>query len=90
MHIYVQINVIGIRDIDNRRKNSTYSFAAVIIEPRLDPTFEFCVRNVMYHLNTEWELIVYHSIGSLGNENYVKQCLRDLPGVKVMFHNSRH
>lgn len=73
------------RSIDYSRNASIYKYAAVIIEPRLDPTFEFCVRNVMYHLSSEWQLIVIHSSGPLGNERYVKQSLRNLPGVQVTF-----
>jgi hypothetical protein len=62
-HIYMNICLGGIGNIGNRKNNLTYKYAAVIIEPRLDPTFEFCVRNVMHHLNTDWELIVIHSSG---------------------------
>ena len=54
-------------------------FAALIVEPRIDSGFEFSVRNIMYHLGSEWGLIVLHSTGPLGNEEYVKKSLFDRP-----------
>ena len=60
-------------------------YAAVIIESRLDPAFEFVVRNVMYHLGGNWSVLVLHSTGPSGNELYVKRALADLPLGSVEF-----
>lgn len=60
------------------------TFAAIIIEPRFDPNFEFCVRNVMYHLGDKWGLLVFHSTGVLGNEKYVRHALRNFKGVEFV------
>ncbi len=65
---------------------------AIIVEPRIVPTFEFSVRNVMHHLlrsssmsNVQWKLHVYSSGGPSGNERYVKSVLSDLPSALVKF-----
>ena len=57
---------------------------AVIVEPRILPAFEFCVRNVLHHLMTSsigsmnWKLHVHHSTGFSGNEDFVKTALGDI------------
>ena len=56
-------------------------YSAVIVEPRIDFAFEFCVRNVMYHLGNTWDLLVFHSTGPLGNEQFVRRSLIGLPNV---------
>ena len=56
-------------------------YSAVIVEPRIDFAFEFCVRNVMYHLGSTWDLLVLHSTGPLGNEQFVRRSLFGLPNV---------
>ena len=52
---------------------------AIIVEPRITPTFEFCVRNVFFHLesnrNQEWFIRVYHSNN---NAAFVYNSLSDL------------
>merc|ERR1712196_17153 len=52
---------------------------AIIVEPRITPTLEFCVRNVFFHLesnrNQEWFIRVYHSNN---NAAFVYNSLSDL------------
>lgn len=55
---------------------------AMIIEPRLEASFEFCVRNVMSHLGDAWMLHVHHS---KANEKYVKQVLHDVVASRVKY-----
>ena len=64
------------------------TYFAVIIEPRMDPAFEFCVRNVMYHLGNTWNLLVLHSTGPLGNEQYVRRSLLGLTNVSFQAADS--
>lgn len=78
-------NGIG-NTVRNRKKSTKYS--ALIIEARIDGSFEFCVRNVMYHLGPSWGLLVYHSTGKLGNEAYVKRSLKDISGVQYIATDS--
>jgi hypothetical protein len=65
-------------------KSSRGRKAAIIIEPRVDFAFEFCVRNVMHHLGPSWGLIVYHSYGVDGNEAFVRSSLQDLPNTEFI------
>lgn len=65
---------------------------AIIVEPRVVPTFEFSVRNVMHHLlrsssmsDVQWKLHVYSSPGPSGNERFVKSVLSDMPSSLVKF-----
>jgi Protein of unknown function (DUF5672) len=78
-------NGIG-NTVRNREKSTKYS--ALIIEARIDGSFEFCVRNVMYHLGPSWGLLVFHSTGKLGNEEYVKRSLKDISGVQYIAADS--
>ena len=66
----------------NTKKSTKYS--ALIIEARIEGSFEFCVRNVMYHLGPPWGLLVFHSTGKLGNEAHVKRSLKDISGVQYI------
>lgn len=69
---------------DILRNDVHTTFAAIIVEPRFDPNFEFCVRNVMYHLGDRWSLLVFHSTGPFGNEKYVRHALRNMAGVEFV------
>lgn len=66
----------------NTKKSTKYS--ALIIEARIEGSFEFCVRNVIYHLGPSWGLLVFHSTGRLGNEAHVKRSLKDISGVQYV------
>ena len=66
----------------NTKKSTKYS--ALIIEGRIEGSFEFCVRNVMYHLGPSWGLLVFHSTGRFGNEAHVKRSLKDISGVQYI------
>lgn len=57
-------------------------FVALIIEPRVEASFEFCVRNVLYHLGEAWVLQVHHS---KSNEKFVKHVLHDVSADRVEF-----
>jgi hypothetical protein len=61
----------GVTGLTGTTATRSTEYAAVIIEPRIDLAFEYCVRNVMHHLGRDWGLIVYHSIDS-GNSTYYK------------------
>ena len=78
-------NGIG-KTVRNRKKSTKYS--ALIIEARIEGSFEFCVRNVLYHLGPSWGLLVFHSTGKLGNEAYVKRSLQDISGVQYIAADS--
>lgn len=47
-------------------KGSKNRCVSLIVEPRVVPTFEYCVRNVMQFLGPSWELEVHHSTGPWG------------------------
>lgn len=52
---------------------------AVIFESAVHPALELCVRNVMYYLESNWSLIIYHS---RENEMFIKSALSDLKNVE--------
>jgi hypothetical protein len=54
---------------------------ALIIEPGIVSTFEFCVRQTMFYLGTDWRLEVHHS---KLNEAFVKSSLSDIPNVRFV------
>lgn len=51
---------------------------ALCIDPGLNPSIEFSVRNILLHLRSSWALVMFHS---LENELYMKYLLRDISGV---------
>ena len=61
---------------------TTDPLVALIIEPRLEGSFEFCVRNVLSHLGDAWALHVHHS---KTNERFVRHVLHDVAPDRVKF-----
>jgi len=63
-------------------KSHTETLVAMIIEPRIEGSFEFCVRNVLSHLGDAWVLHVHHS---KSNEHFVRHVLHDLAADRVKY-----
>eukprot|EP00887_Chlorella_sp_A99_P005834 scaffold1.g5834.t1 len=55
-------------------------YAAVIIEPRPHYAFEYVTKNVLYHLQGNWSLYVFHG---MINEQFVKDALLSVKNVKA-------
>jgi len=70
---------------DNQCGNPKHRCVALIVEPRVSPTFEYSVRNVMQFLGPNWALEVHHSTGPWGNEWFVKDVLRNTFKAKDNF-----
>lgn len=75
------VHFLGPAPADTNSKPAD-SLVALIIEPRIEGSFEFCVRNVLSHLGDEWLLHVHHS---KMNAQYVKHVLHDLAPDRVKF-----
>lgn len=54
-------------------------YQMVIVEPRKHPNFEFVCKVMLRFTNEQWGLHVFHGNQ---NEEFVRNCLRDIPNVK--------
>ena len=78
---FVQDNEAFVKSFKPRYVHSECKYYMVIVEPRKHSNFEFVCKTMFNFTDSNWGLQVFHSID---NDQYVKECLKDVENVRYV------
>ena len=68
-------------DKNNIKIKSGFNKSAVFIESRIDEKIELVIKNFMYYLHTDWNLIIFYTEN---NEEYIRNITQNIGEVKLI------
>ncbi len=74
-------------DENNIKINNIFNKSAVIVEPRITNLLELVIKNFMWFLHDEWNLIVFHGTE---NEVYIKDIIKNIGNVTLINLNVKN
>ncbi len=74
-------------DDNNIKINNIFNKSAVIVEPRITNLLELVIKNFMWFLHDEWNLIVFHGTE---NEVYIKDIVKNIGNVTLINLNVKN
>jgi hypothetical protein len=74
-------------DDNDIKINNIFNKSAVIVEPRITNLLELVIKNFMWFLHDEWNLVIFHGTE---NELYVKDIVKNMGNVTLINLNVKN
>jgi hypothetical protein len=68
-------------DDEKIKLKSGFNKTAVIIDSRIDDLLELVIKNFMYILHNEWNLMIFYTSN---NKEYIQHIVKDIGEVKIV------